>query len=321
MTESENGKMNWRRRLTAPGAWLATLLAVAGGLMAAPARYADQLRGHWQALLAPAQRAADDALAFSREHVARLQAALANADELAMAEKQVKSLTSQNEQLTAQLNAARLVPLASGDSPAAAPLLMIDKLPARVLGHTAQTFLSRNALLDVGSRQGAMSGELVIDVDETNAPLVDVGRDLGAQSGRLVLSGGRIWGKLAAVGAATSSIQRATDVGYRDRVQLAHGGGAVRQLGPQGMLVGAGESVCRIELVDASQPVSVGDEVYAAGDGTLAEPLLYGRIVRAEHISGRPHWQLWMAPALAAETPRTVEVLKLEVNPARMARR
>ena len=166
-----------------------------------------------------------------------------------------------------------------------------------------------------------MPGELVVESAASATPLIDVGHDLGAQPGRLVLSGRRIWGKLTAVGAVASTVQRTTDLGYRDRVQLAHSDGAARQLGAQGMLVGAGQSLCRIELIDASQPVSVGDEVYAAGDGTLAEPLLYGRIVRAEHVSGQPHWQLLMAPALAADPLRTVEVLKLELNPARVANR
>jgi cell shape-determining protein MreC len=334
MTESDGRETNWRRRLMAPSTSLVVLLAAAGGMMALPTRYTDALRTNWEVLLAPAQRTADNAIAFSREHLAHIQAALANADQLASAEQQVKSLTEQNAQLTSQLRAESLTdsslslwerarvraateptsPLAqrsSGDGENSAPLLNVESLPAHVLGQSAQSFLRRNSMLDVGSRQGVMSGELVIDV----------GHDLGAQPGRMVLSGRRIYGKLAAVGAVTSSIQRLTDAGYRDRVQLAHGDDAARQLGAQGMLVGAGESLCRIELIETSQPVSVGDDVYAAGDGTLTEPLLYGRIVRAEHVSGQPHWQLWMAPALAVDPPQTVEVLKLELNPARVAKR
>ncbi len=178
--------------------------------------------------------------------------------------------------------------------------------------------------MDVGARNGLTAGEFVVESTtgiSKNHPMLDVGGDVGAEAGRLVLAGRHIWGKLAAVGAATSTVQRLTDPNYRDRVQLTHGAGETIRLGARGMLVGTGEAHCRIDLIEAAEPVAVGDDVYAASDGTLREPLYYGRIVRAEHAAGQPHWRLWMEPAIGDDEPREAIVLKFELNPARMASR
>ena len=122
-------------------------------------------------MLAPAQRTADEALAFSREHLARVQSALANADQLATVEQQVKSLTDQNEQLTAQLRAESAMDgslsLGERDRVRANPELTspsfnshlpsphkgrgrrrhaatnVESLPACILGQSAQSFLRR----------------------------------------------------------------------------------------------------------------------------------------------------------------------------------
>src|SRR5438876_196046 len=72
-----------------------------------------------------------------------------------------------------------------------------------------------------------LRGALVVDggakmdsLLDRASPLLDAGADLGLRSGRVVLSGRRVWGKLATVGPHTSVVQRITDRGYRDAVQL-----------------------------------------------------------------------------------------------------
>ena len=150
-------------------------------------------------------------------------------------------------------------------------------------------------------------------------PVIDAGADFGLAADGLVLAGRRVWGKIAAVGPYTSVVCRVCEPGYRDAVQLGHVEGRRLQLGPRGLLVGTGEPLCRVEMVEVSQPVAIGDEVYTSDDGVPHAPLLYGRVVRLERSAGQPHWQIWMEPAVGSDEPRSVAVLQMDLNPARVA--
>jgi hypothetical protein len=323
----------WLRQLMAPRGLLAMLLVAAAAAHFMPERIVDPLRGAWSALLRPAQIVTTSAVDFTRDRWARLQAGWADRKRLVESEQEIVELREQNRRLAAAVAAARVGELesarcGSSGSPTE-PLLRAEAVDVRVLGQTAQTFLRGQEVLDFGSRAGAGRGALVIDAgpksdsaaDRAN-PLLDAGSDLGFRSGRLVLAGRRVWGKLATVGSHTSVVQRITDRGYRDAVQLVchdDGAEATARLGPRGVLVGNGEALCRIELVETTEPVSVGDEVSTIADGVVPAPLIYGRIARVEGPPAGAHWQIWMEPAMGADAPRQVAVLKLELNPTRIA--
>jgi cell shape-determining protein MreC len=292
-----------------------------------PARLSDPVRDAWMTLLRPTLAIADDAIHFTRDRATWLQAAFVAGRRAAEAEQQAIEFKEQNDRLVSALDAARRLPLRSEDGTqitVSAPLLQTDVVVARVLGHAAQTFLRGRELLDVGNRNGVSTGGLVVDSDAPTGgttTTIDVGRDLDLQPGRIVLVGRRVWGSLASVGSHVSVVRRITDAGYRAEVQIAHGEAdsmASRQTVPHGMLVGSGERICQIDLVEASEPVSVGDRVYSASDGLLNEPLLYGEIVRVELARDKLHWQIWMQPAVGTDAPREVAVLRTELNPARM---
>jgi cell shape-determining protein MreC len=277
--------------------------------------------------LRPTVTIADDAIEFTNGRLAWMQAAVADARRAAEAEQQAAELKAQNDRLAAALDAARRlsVPSDAGVQCAspAPPLLETDAVVARVLGHAAQTFLHGRELLDIGSHSGVSPGGLVIDRDgpDGGTTMIDAGHDLDLQPGRIVLAGRRVWGKLASVGSHVSVVRRITDPGYRAEVQIAHAAAdrdAPRSLGPRGMLVGTGDRLCQIELVEASEPVSVGDLVYSESDGLLSEPLLYGDIVRVELARDKLHWQIWMQSAVGSDAPREVAVLRTELNPARL---
>jgi hypothetical protein len=85
------------------------------------------------------------------------------------------------------------------------------------------------------------------------------------------------------------------------------------------VLVGNGDALCRIELVETTEPVSVGDQVCTVADGVVPTPLVYGHITRVEAPAAGAHWQIWMQPEIGADVPRQVAILKLELNPARIA--
>ena len=151
--------------------------------------------------------------------------------------------------------------------------------------------------------------------------MLDAGRDLSLEPGGLVLAGRRVWGRVAAVGPYTSVVQRITEAGYRDTVQIGRVEDRRLRLGPKGLLVGTGGGLARIELVDTSQPLAIGDEVYTADDGVVRTPLLYGQIARLERAAGEPYWQIWVEPAVKGEEPHDVAVLRMELNPSRVAGR
>ena len=196
-------------------------------------------------------------------------------------------------------------------------LLLPQLLPARILGQQAQAFLLTHDLLDVGRSQGAQPNSLVLD-DST--PIIDQGRDAAVQTGRLVLAGNRIWGKVAEVGPHTCTVRRITDPAYRDLVQLATPRDGRLQFSARGVLVGAGQRLCKIELVDATEPVAVGDLVFTADDGVLTSPLLYGKVCKSIASPAIPIGKSgWNRPSNQIRLPPRVAILKLELNPARVA--
>ena len=133
--------------------------------------------------------------------------------------------------------------------------------------------------------------------------LLDQGRDASLKPGRLVLAGSRVWGKVADVGPHTCTVRRITDAGYRDLVQLATSREGRLHFSARGVLVGAGRRLCKIELVETTEPVAVGDLVFTADDGVLQSPLLYGKIVKVDRKPADPHWQIWMEPAVNPSAP------------------
>jgi cell shape-determining protein MreC len=340
--------------LTAPHTALALVMVTAIGLALVPPSLTEPVRHGWQSLLRPSQEGVDHTLDVGRRAVAWMRGASASADRLSAAESEAARLTEQNRQLEAELELIRgdattlNTAVGTGDS-----LLLSDAVTARVLGSQAQAYLKSRDLLDAGSRAGVAAGALVTDAapgagstgadpsspsNETTRPLgayqvramrtaarirpmLDAGIDLGLDSGGLVLAGRRVWGRIASVGPYTSVVERICEPGYRDTVQIGRLEDRRLRLGPRGLLVGAGGSQARIELIETSQPVAIDDEVYTADDGVLRTPLLYGRIVRLERTSGGPYWQIWMEPAVGADEPRTVAVLRMELNPSRVASR
>jgi cell shape-determining protein MreC len=200
------------------------------------------------------------------------------------------------------------------------PLVVSQAISARVLGRQAKAFLVERDVLDVGKSQAAQKNSLVVDADESldSNNIVDQGGAANIKPNRLVLSGRRIWGRIADVGPHTSTVRRANDAGYRDLVQLASLQDGRLHFSARGMLVGVGQRLCKIELVETSQPVTIGDWVFTADDGVLDLPLLYGRVAKLERKPGAAHWEIWMEPAVAASAPPSrVSVLKIDLNPAR----
>ncbi|MBN2475465.1 MAG: hypothetical protein JXB62_12715 [Pirellulales bacterium] len=298
-------------RWTSPAVVLAIGLVLALVLAVLPRQFSGWIRDGVAAVLKPGQvvslrlgRQSERAVAWTRAH---FQAA----SRLVEAERQVQELKRENQQLAGELVAASLQPVSprqdADEDADASRLLRARCVSARVLGRQARAFLARHHLLDVGTAAGVQPEAWVVAAPA----VIDRGRDAELQPGQLVLHGRRVWGKIVQLGAQTSAVRAVTEPGYRDLVAIGN------PSGPQGMVEGTGEPLARIRLVEATEPVSIGDAVYTAGQGVLPAPLLYGHVVRLQRPVGG-HWEIWMEPAVVGP-PQHAAVLKIELNPLRTA--
>lgn len=333
-------------RPAGPAICLAACLAGSLALALLPPAHRAPLKDTAATVLRPAQQAT----AWLGRRADRLRQAASNhwrtCQKLARAQAEIRRLRRQREELARRIATLRRKPddTASPDCEAAAEgrnhaLLRPKHVAARPLGWQARAFLARRQLLDVGLQDGVQAGGLVLvgpQLDplqvagaETPASashgtgLVDRGEDYRLRPGALVLGDDCVLGKIAEVGAHASSVVRVTDVGYRDLVQLAGApsGEARAPSGPQGILEGVGQKLARIRLVDVTEPVAVGEAVYAtSARGVVDYPPLYGRVAKVRRAVGAAHWEIWMEPAAAPPMPPEVAVLVPELNPARVGR-
>jgi len=315
--ESPIAKSHW---LSPRRAVLLAILGAALSLGLVSNRIAAPLRGAWRDALRPGLEILDTTMTCTDDLRNRFRTG--EETNLVQARRQIDELDDRLRRAELQLQLAQADRAADGMTARETPLVTAKTISARVLGKQAQLFLDSRQLLDVGRTRGVTVRSLVIDdfPPAGDKPFVDQGRDSSIRADRLVLVGSRVWGKIAEVGQHTSTVIRATDVGFRDLVQLAtQRDGKLRQLA-RGVLVGKGGALCKIELVETAASVTVGDLVFTADDGVLDAPLLYGRIVRLERTAGGAHWDIWMEPALpAGSPPARVAVLSLDLNPDRFA--
>jgi cell shape-determining protein MreC len=321
-------------RISSSAALLAAVLVAALGLSQLPHTVTQSLRAGWREALLPTQRT----LGAMSDLAAAIWKKTQSPETVAVdqAEQKIAELTDQlqRRELELQLAQSSLAPAprpAPDDATScdgadiASPLLISQLIPANVLGQQAKAFLKAHDLLDVGRAQGAAPDALVLDSAlgaTTGLPstVLDQGRDTSVQTGRLVLAGSRVWGKVAEVGPHTCTVRRITDSNYRDLVQLATPQNGRLQFSARGVLVGTGQRLCKIELVENTEPVAVGDLVFTIDDGVLPSPLLYGKVVQLDRKPGDAHWQIWVEPAIKTTSPPArVSVLKMELNPARVA--
>ena len=310
-------------RLASPGAICAAGLAAAVGMMFLPASIAQSLRNGWREALLPGLQVMNSTADWARDRWCEFRgsgtAASGNSQQIAALNDRVRQLETQL--LLAHSDRDRGDQINAMNAAGPKALLVSQAISARVLGRQAQSFLQTRDILDSGKSRGITSQALVVEDPNSAvaAQILDQGRDSGIAPGNVVLAGTRIWGKIVEVGAHTSAVQRITDNGYRDLVQLATQRNGRLHFAARGVLVGRGEPLCKIELVDTDEAVTVGDLVFAADDGVLDVPLLYGRVARLERKPAALRWEIWMEPALAAAAPPAhVAVLEMKLNPARL---
>jgi cell shape-determining protein MreC len=312
-------------RLASPGVFLGGGLAIAVAMIFLPSSLTQSLRDGWREALLPGLQVINSAAAWTGDRWSAFHGP-GNVS-ASKTQQQIAELNNRVHDLQLQLQLAQSnrnsAPLDDSQNTARLPALLVSQaVSARVLGRQAQSFLQAGDVLDVGKSHGITAHALVVEnsLASSEPQVLDQGRDAGIAQGSMVLAGARIWGKITEVGPHTSTVQRVTDNGYRDLVQLASPRDGRLHFAASGVLVGHGERLCKVELVETSEPITVGDLVFSADDGVLDVPLLYGRVARLERKSASGHWEIWMEPALPESAPPArVAVLEMKVNPARLA--
>jgi len=306
-------------RSTVPPIGLAAMLLAALILALLPVRRMAAIKGAAARLLVPGQRELGRARDWALRQVEIYSSDRATSARQSLLAAELRRLSSRNRELEAALALARV-----GDDtppPDGAPLLLADLLPAHVLGRQARAFLERADLIDRGGLSGLFAGDLALAGGSAltdAAPMIDQGADGALAVDDLALAGRRVWGRLSEVGPRTASVRRVTDVGFREVVQLAHWGDARWRATARGVLEGTGEPLARVRMVATTEAVNVGDYALATGvRGAVSAPLIYGRVARVERGAGKAHWDIWIEPAVGADEPGVVAVLRLSLNPKR----
>jgi cell shape-determining protein MreC len=221
---------------------------------------------------------------------------------------------------SARRERARLLPVENAE-----PLVRARTVSARVIAidRSAATALA-DRLIDAGATAGLATADLVLQAepeDESQEPavepLIDQGQNSGLEPDLPVMAEGLLIGRVRTPGRLTSTVQLLTDPEFRVGARLVRDTPDGPVFGAAGIFAGSGHEGGRLDLVPNGEPVAVGDRVYTeeqvAGETVC---LFIGTVRSADVPPGAAHWLIEIAPA-CVQVPPVVEVLKLELNPAR----
>ena len=207
------------------------------------------------------------------------------------------------------------------------PLIEAGVVSAEVISARQLEFLSQQLLLDVPDAEEPRADQLVLqslssqgdeETPEVNL-VIDQGRAAGMRESLPVMAGQCVVGKLSDVGRRISRVRLVTDPLYRGRARILRTVDDGYAYGPEGILEGTGEELCRLRYVSPKLSVRVGDEVFTADPLTSSSaPLYYGRIVKAELDENAHEWSLWIRPGCRFETLNTVQILQEQIATERI---
>jgi len=319
-------------RASGPSRWfkadrlvLLAVCIVGLGLAVAPPRVTDAVRLSVRDSVVPGWKLLHAVTRYARQVIPSISTAdrsdevLALTSNLAQWKQTARQLQIRNALLHEQLQRVRREGAAPYRATTGQPLLIPELLSASILGGRHQALWRSGVLIDLGRRGGVSETSLVLEDDR---PLIDQGRDAGVVAEQPVYAGRCVVGRVAHVGQFSSTLLPITDRSYRAGAQIIRRTEQGHRFGAKGVLEGTDGALCRLKFIDAAEPISVGDDVYTADrDGTLPYPLYYGKVVRAELPPGALKWVIDVRPAADLSKQTTVEILRIRVNPLRVADR
>jgi hypothetical protein len=302
--------------------WFAALagLAAGGGLCCAPPVVQQRLR----LMAADALRPGLAGMANVRESSRRLlqsrddakwerreQSLLAEVERWRTAAHRSTALADSLRKRMANVQAENPIPFSGlrGN-----PLFVPEMIEAQVLKRSGDAETGTLSLLDSGGLQGVVPAQWAL----TASDIADQGEGALIQPDDPVLAGRTVYGRIAATGRWTSQVQHISDPGFRAHVKLVRATSDGTVNGAEGILAGAGEGRCRLELIPATQPVEVGDLIFTAGTVPgIDESLYVASVTRAELPTGSVHWEIEARPGVAAAEVDRVQIVRIGLNPAR----
>lgn len=307
--------------------WIVLLACFAGGaLLCAPAEVHELIRGGVRDALVPGQRGVALIVDTSRaaETVARgwlttagdTREVVALQKQIDHRQREILRLQLEGAELRRQLHEQRLNAAAGLPAIAAPALYQAELVSVRVLGEETSVLWRARPILGGGSASGLREASLVV---EDTRPLVDAGHDANFTADQPVFAGGAVVGKIVRVGRFSSTLCPITDSAFLGAARLVRRSGEHIQYGAAGTLKGDGSDTCQLIRIPAAEPVSVGDLVVTVDTDGLLPPQVYGEVIQADPPEGTLDWQIKVRPA--AKPTTNVQVLRMRLNPERIARR
>ncbi|RMG36852.1 MAG: rod shape-determining protein MreC [Planctomycetota bacterium] len=247
-----------------------------------------------------------DRLKEARRQLAELRSANARLRE------RLHRATLRNAELRAELERLRRLGRAPVAESPGAPLLVPQAVRARVIGKE----MLATARLLVETAPGRRLPEDALAVVEPGDTLIDRGADSGIRPQAMALLGTAVVGKVRRVGRWTATLQLVTDPGFRAMAQVVRTLPDGSAWGPEGVLHGDGGGRCRLELVDPTAVVQVGDLVCTPQASTaVPAPLCFGRVSEATFDRSSGRWSIVVAPAVSPGELRDVLIVTHGINP------
>lgn len=198
------------------------------------------------------------------------------------------------------------------------PLLVPELIRADVVGTEQKRLLRSGVYLSAGNGDRVIEDSLVL-AGEADGLVLDQGRDRGVPAEAPVYAGRCVAGRIESVGRWTSLVRLVTDAGYRGRAQILRTTADGSTYGPECILEGTGEELCRLRYLDRTESVEVGEEVYTGGrSASMPYPMYYGKIVKAELDPSDREWTVWVKPAIDPKLLQTVQILTQTANSIRI---
>lgn len=195
-------------------------------------------------------------------------------------------------------------------------LMMARVEQAALLGEAAVQHWRQRVLVGAGTQQKLHESALVLT---SNHPVIDAGEQQGVTSEDPILLGRQVLGKIEHAGRWTSTVLWLTDPAYRGRAQLVRQTSRGPVFGSKGLITGIGDDQCQLLNVSSTESVQVGDLVYTAErDGVFPVPLYYGEVVEASAGPDDREWRIVVKPASRPSAITNVDILRAELNEARL---
>lgn len=226
--------------------------------------------------------------------------------------RQARGLSLLNAELRSRLSRQRRLGASPVGEVTGTPLLVPQGVRARIIGK--ELLSTARLLLEVEERRRLPSDAFaIVEGDET---VIDQGTQAGVRVQSLALLGSAVVGRVGRVGRWTATLQLISDPEFRTLAQVVRPLPDGAAWGPEGVLQGEGNGRCRLELVDPTAVVQVGDLVCtprAAAD--FPTPLCFGRVVAANFDEQSARWRIVVEPAASTTDLREVTILTHVFHP------